>query len=134
MTDNIKTTEQQNRENDINKLLRNFNEKDIQDNLIHKINKLHPVTKVMNFLRTEQLDIGMIIKIVSLDFKKIYSTALILKLESTSSQKIGKVKLLNIGYDTYWNINPNKYYIFQAEEGALKTYEFMKKIKKIQLK
>lgn len=130
MTDNIKTIEQQNREINIDKLLKYFNEKDIPDDLIHKINNIYPVTKVMNFLRTEQLEIGMIIKAVSIDFKKIYATSIILKIESTSTHKFGKIKLLNIGYKTYWTINPNKYYIFQAEEGALKTYEFMKEINK----
>jgi hypothetical protein len=129
MTDNTKTKEQQNRDNNIDKLLRHFNEKDIPDKIIHTINELYPVTKVMNFLRTEQLETGMFIKAVSLDLKRIYATSIILKIESTSSHKIGKLNLLNIGYKTYWGINPNKYYIFQAEEGALKTYEFMKEIK-----
>ena len=130
MEHDTKNKEQIKRESDIDKLLRHFNEKDIPDNIINKINKLHPVTKIMNFLKTDQLEVGMIIKIVSLDLQKIFSTAIILQLIPTSSQKIGKLLLLNAAYNTLWYINPNKYYIFQAEKGAITTHNFINEFKK----
>ena len=130
----IKIKEQIKRENDIDNILKKFIEKDIPDNIIHKINKLYPVTTEMNFLRTEQLEVGMIIKVVTIDLKKILSTAIILKLISNSSQKIGVLMLLNPANKSIWQIKPDKYYIFQAEEGVLTSYKLKNDIKKINYK
>ena len=129
-----KLKEQIKRENDIDKILRNFNEKDIPDSIIYKINNLYPITKSMNFLRTEQLQTGMIIKIVSLDLEILYSTAIIVKISETSSHKMGKILLLNAAYDTVWTINPNRFYIFQAEKGVINSYNLINKVKKVMTK
>ena len=110
-------------------ILKNFHETDIPDSIIHKINKKYPKTKIMNFLRTEQLDTGMIIIAVSLNLKYISGTCIILEIKSNSSQQFGTLLLLNIYSKIIWNLKPDHYYIFQAEKGTLTSYNFQKNIK-----
>ena len=117
--------------NDVDNILQYFNDKDIPDNIIKKINKLYPITKDFNFIRTEQLEIGMVIKAVSLDFKKILTTGILLQIKSNSSQKYGSLLLLNTANDSVWRIKPDKYYLFQIEKGVIKTLELKNKLLEI---
>lgn len=117
--------------NDVDNILQYFNDKDIPDNIIKKINKLYPITKDFNFIRTEQLEIGMVIKAVSLDFKELLTTGILLQIKSNSSQKYGSLLLLNTANDSVWRIKPDKYYLFQIERGVMKTLEMKKKLLEI---
>jgi hypothetical protein len=117
--------------NDVDNILQYFNDKDIPDNIIKKINKLYPITKDFNFIRTEQLEIGMVIKAVSLDFKELLTTGILLQIKSNSSQKYGSLLLLNTANDSVWRIKPDKYYLFQIEKGIMKTLEIKKKLLEI---
>ena len=117
--------------NDVDNILQYFNDKDIPDNIIKKINKLYPITKDFNFIRTEQLEIGMVIKAVSLDFKELLTTGILLQIKSNSSQKYGSLLLLNTTNDSVWRIKPDKYYLFQIEKGVMKTLEMKKKLLEI---
>jgi hypothetical protein len=117
--------------NDVDNILQYFNDKDIPDNIIKKINKLYPITKDFNFIRTEQLEIGMVIKAVSLDFKELLTTGILLQIKSNSSQKYGSLLLLNTANDSVWRIKPDKYYLFQIEKGVMKTLEIKKKLLEI---
>ena len=89
MDELVKCNEQLKREKIIDKLLTKFHEKDISDNIIYKINKKYPITKYLTFLRTEQLEIGMFIKIISLDFTQVLNGSII-NIKQNSSQKYGK--------------------------------------------
>ena len=123
--------EETKRINDVDNILQYFSDKDIPDNIIKKINKLYPITKDFNFIRTEQLEIGMVIKAVSLDFKELLTTGILLQIKSNSSQKYGSLLLLNTANDSVWRIKPDKYYLFQIERGVMKTLEMKKKLLEI---
>ncbi len=115
------TSEQIKRNKDIDTLLLNYNEIDIPDEIIYKINKKFKSTKYYNFIRTEQIEIGMMIRYVDLEFKKISTTGIIVNIISTSSKKIGNILLYNPSNDIYWKINPDKYYLFFIEKGTNKA-------------
>jgi hypothetical protein len=127
----IVPSEEIKRINDVDNILQYFNDKDIPDNIIKKINKLYPITKDFNFIRTEQLEIGMVIKAISLDFKELLTTGILLQIKSNSSQKYGSLLLLNTANDSLWRIKPDKYYLFQIERGVMKTLEMKKKLLEI---
>jgi hypothetical protein len=130
MNEIIKCDEQIMRERNIDKLLTKFIEKDVPDNIIHHINKKYPETKLLNFLRTEQLELGFFIKMISLDFKSI-SSGIIVGIKSNSSQQFGSI-LLKSGDDIYWRIKPDNYYIFQIEKYSKRSYNMREELKKIE--
>jgi hypothetical protein len=128
MDELVKCNEQIRREKDIDKLLIKFVEKDIPDDIIHKINKKYPITKILDFLRTEQLELGFFIKLISLDLKKVYN-AVILEIIPNSSHKFGVilVKTRNV----FWRIKPDDYYIFKVERDSKKSFKMQNEIKKL---
>jgi hypothetical protein len=102
--------------NNINNILKNYNEIDIPDNIILKIIKKFKLSKYYSFLRTEQIELGMMIRTVHLDLNKINTTGIVVNIKSTSSKNIGVITLYNPSEDIYWKINPDKYYIFEVEK------------------
>ena len=62
MDELVKCNEQLKREKIIDKLLTKFHEKDIPDNIIHKINKKYPITKYLTFLRIHLRILNPIVK------------------------------------------------------------------------
>ena len=115
---NFITDEQKIRNKNIDNILRYFDEFDIPDNIIYKINKKFKSTKNYSFIRTEQIEIGMMIRAVDLDIKNISTTGIIVKIIQTSSKKIGNIMLYNSSNNIYWKINPDKYYLFNIEKGT----------------
>ena len=115
------TDGQKKRNKDIDQILLYYNEIDIPDEIIHKINKKFKSTKYYDFIRTEQIEIGMMIRYVDLELKKISTTGIIVNIISTSSKKIGNILLYNQTDDIYWKINPDKYYLFHIEKGQKKA-------------
>jgi hypothetical protein len=143
MTNNINNTDdkkylqpknERNRLNDVDSILKFFNDKDIPDSIIKKIHKLYPTTKKYNFLRTEQLEIGMIIKLVSLDLEKIYTNSVILKIDANSSQKYGSLLVYVTSKDKIFRVKPDKFYIFQIEKSTLNSIDIIDKLKTIKNK
>lgn len=112
------TKEQQKRIDNIDRILKLYGEKDIPDEIIHKINKKFKSTKYYNFIRTEELDTGMIIRTVDLDLSKISIPGIVVNIKETSSKKIGIVVLYNSEKTIYWKINPDKYYLFHIEKDS----------------
>jgi hypothetical protein len=115
---NFITDGQKQRNKDIDNMLKHYEEFDIPDSIIHKINKKFKSTKNYDFIRTEQIEIGMMIRVVDLDINNISTTGIVVKLIKTSSKQIGNVMLYNSSNNIYWKINPDKYYIFHIEKGT----------------
>ena len=115
---NFITSEQKKRDINIDKILMHYNEIDIPDHIIHKINKKFKSTKYYNFIRTEELTIGMMIRTVDLDIKKISTTGIVVNITHTSSKSFGNITLYNQSNNIYWKINPDKYYLFYIEKGV----------------
>ena len=130
MDELVKCNEQLKREKIIDKLLTKFHEKDIPDNIIYKINKKYPITKYLTFLRTEQLEIGMFIKIISLDFTQVLNGSII-NIKQNSSQKYGIILLKS--NDIFWRIKPDNYYIFKVDRDSKKRFEMHNEIEKIRI-
>lgn len=120
MDENI-TDEQKKRNIDIDNILRKYHDKDIPNEIIHKINKKFKSTKYYNFIRTEEIEIGMIIRTVNLDFKKISTTGIVVNILHTSNKSIGNIVLYNPSNLIYWRINPDKYYLFYIEKNTKNT-------------
>jgi len=102
--------------NDINNILDKYNEIDIPDNIILKIIKKFKLSKYYSFVKTDQLELGMMIRTVYLDLSKINTTGIVVNIKNTSSKKIGTITLFNPSEKIYWKINPDKYYIFEVEK------------------
>jgi hypothetical protein len=102
----------------IDNILKRYNELDIPDNIIHRINKKFKSTKYYRFIRTEEIETGMIIRCVDLDMKNISITGIIVNINKTNNKNIGTLTLYNNSINIYWKINPDKYYLFHLEKGA----------------
>jgi len=124
----FETKEQKIRLKKIDNILRKIEEMDIPDEIINKINKKFKSTKDYNFIRTEEIEVGMIIRTVGLDIKKISTTGIVVRIIKTSSKSFGNIRLYNPSNDIYWNINPDKFYIFKIDKG---TNELNRKIKEL---
>jgi len=105
-----------NRINNINSILKHYTEPDIPDTIINKINKKFKRTVHYHFIRTEQLEMGMIIRTVDLNITKLNIPGIVVKIDETASKKFGKIGLYNPLKNIYWNINPDKSYIFFVEK------------------
>lgn len=102
----------------IKSILKYYEEPDISDSIIEKINLKFKRTKHYNFIRTEQIENGMIIRTVNLNITKLNIPGIIVKIIDTSSKKNGKILLFNPLKKIFWNINPDKYYIFLVERNS----------------
>lgn len=102
--------------NNVNNILKNYRENNIPHNIISKIIKKFKLSKYYSFIKTEQIEIGMIIRTVHLDLNTINTTGIVVNIIDTSSKKIGLITLYNPSNDIYWKINPDKYYIFEIEK------------------
>lgn len=107
---------QMRRLNNVNNILKNYTENDIPNSIISKIIKKFKLSKYYSFVKTEQIEIGMIIRTVHLDLNTINTTGIVVNIKDTSSKKIGLITLYNPSNDIYWKINPDKYYIFEVEK------------------
>ena len=101
---------------DIDNILKRYNEIDIPDNIIHKINKKFKTTKYYNFIRTEEIATGMIIRCVDLDMNKISLPGIVVNINN-GRKKDNIITLYNSSQPIYWKINPDKYYIFEVISG-----------------
>jgi hypothetical protein len=114
MNNNINKFEA-NRIQNIKSILKYYDEQ-IPDEQIKKIHNKFKKTKYYNFIRTEQIELGMIIRTVDLNITKINLPGIVVSIKETSSKKIGKVLLYNSTKNIYWYINPDKYYLFFIEK------------------
>lgn len=124
------TNEQKKRSHHIDLFLQNYKEFDIPTHIIRKINKLHPDTKRYDFMRTEQVEIGIMVRLVDLDLQKIYMPGIIVSIKDTSSRKKGILTLFNPKLEIYWSVNPDKYYIFKIHTKNDKLASELKEIYK----
>lgn len=102
--------------NNVNNILKNCTENDIPHRIISKIIKKFKLSKYYSFIKTEEIELGMIIRTVHLDLNTINTTGIVVNIKNTSSKKIGIITLYNPSNEIYWNINPDKYYIFEIEK------------------
>jgi hypothetical protein len=117
---------QRKRINNLDKFLENFNEIDIPTYIIKKINKLYPDTRKYDFIRTEEIELGIMIRLVDLDLNKIYMPSIIVNIKSTSSRDIGILVLFNPALEIYWSVNPDKYYIFKIYKSTANKLKIIK--------
>ena len=128
MNELVKCNEQIMREKDIDKILSKIIDKDIPDYIINKINKKYPITKILDFLRTEQLELGMFIKIISLDLQNVYH-GVIVNIIPNSSQQFGIILLKS--RENFFRIKPDNYYIFKMERDSSSRFRMNEEITKI---
>jgi len=112
------TNEQKKRNRDIDQILLHYNKINIPVEIINKINKKFKSTKYYNFIETNDIEIGMMIRTVDLYIKNISTTGIVVNIIKTSSKKIGNIMLYNPSNNIYWRINPDKYYLFHIEKGT----------------
>jgi len=110
--------QQQKRIDDVNSVLKYFNELDIPDDIIKKINRKFKSTKYYKFIRTEEIEMGMMIRCVDLNMTKITMIGIVVNIIKTSSGGISAIRLYNSSGAIYWKINPDKYHIFHVEKGT----------------
>ncbi len=108
---NYITDGQRKRINNIDNFLREYHEIDIPDYIIHKLNRKFKSTKYCTFLRTEEIHIGMLIRYIDLDMKKISIIGMVVNIHNNINKNDVFV-LYSSSKAIYWKINPNKYYIF----------------------
>jgi len=120
------TDRQKQRVKNLDIFLQDFKEIDIPSYIIKKINKLYPDTRRYDFLRTEELEIGIMVRLVDLDLGKIYMPSIIVNIKSTSSRNIGTLVLFNPALKIYWSVNPDKYYIFKIHKNTDKNLKIIK--------
>ena len=113
---NSLTQMQKKRLHNIDIILSYYNEKVITDDIINKMKKKFKLGKYHHFIKTEQLEIGMIIRTISLELNKINIPGIIVNIKPSSSKNIGIITLYNEIKNIYWKINPDKYYIFNVEK------------------
>ena len=112
------TNEKKKRNRDIDQILLHYNKINIPVEIINKINKKFKSTKYYNFIETNDIEIGMMIRTVDLYIKNISTTGIVVNIIKTSSKKIGNIMLYNPSNNIYWRINPDKYYLFHIEKGT----------------
>ena len=98
----------------INNILKYYKEPDVPDNMINKIKKKFPETKYYNYLHTEEIKLNDLIQMVDLDIKKLSIVGKCIKINYQENNSIKNILLHNSLSDTYWKINPTKYYIFKV--------------------
>ena len=108
------TPDQKRRLNNINNILKNYKEPDIPDRIIEKIRKKFPTVKNYDFLQTEQINEYDLIQTVDLNLKKLSIVGKCIKINYSQTRAINSILLHNIVTDTFWKINPEKYYIFKV--------------------
>lgn len=112
------TCAQKQRLKDIDKVLSKYMEIDIPDYIIHKINNKFKSTRYYRFIRSEEIEKGMIIRYVDLSISTISTSGIVVNITDTSNKKNGIITLYNPSDIIYWKINPDKYYIFEIEKGT----------------
>jgi len=122
------TDRQKQRVKNLDIFLQDFKEIDIPSYIIKKINKLYPDTRRYDFLRTEEIEIGIMVRLVDLDLGKIYMPSIIVNIKSTSSRDMGIIVLFNPALEIYWSVNPDKYYIFKIYKNTSKNIKIIKEL------
>lgn len=96
--------------------LDNVEDKDVPDRIIRKINAKFPKTRNCDFIRTEQIEIGMRIKYVDLRLESISPTCIVEDKIDTTAKKEWLLMLLDTSSNEYKRINPDKFYLFVMEK------------------
>jgi hypothetical protein len=98
----------------INNILKYYKENDIPDNMINKIRYTFPEVKYYDYLHTEEIKLFDLIQMVDLDLTKLSIVGKCIKFKYGENNSIQHILLHNSISDTYWKINPTKYYIFKV--------------------
>ncbi len=123
----------------INNILKYYKEPDIPDTMINKIKRKFPDIKYYNYLHTEEIKLSDLIQMVDLDLKNLSIVGKCIKIKYGENNSIQNILLHNSNSETYWKINPTKYYIFKVipssevdmKKNIEKIYEINKKNKPI---
>ncbi len=123
----------------INNILKYYKEPDIPDNIIKKIKRKFPEIKYYNYLHTEELKLYDLIQMVDLGLTNLSIVGKCIKIKYGENNSIQNILLHNSITETYWKINPTKYYIFKVipnseidmKKNIEKIYEINKKDKLI---
>lgn len=102
----------------INNILKYYKEPDIPDNMINKIKKKFPEVKYYNYLHTEEIQLFDLIQMVDLELTNLSIVGKCIKFKYGENNSIQSILLHNSVSETYWKINPTKYYIFKVISGS----------------
>lgn len=105
------------RQKEIESYINNLPEYDTSDNIIKKITTKYKILRNYDYIRTEQLELGMIIRAVHLDLSKMTIPGFIMQIEKDDNGIIKRIGLLNKHSKTYWKFKPGNYYLFMIEKG-----------------
>jgi len=114
--------EEKQRIEELNKILRYYHENDVPNEIIKRINKKFKTTKYNSFIRTEELEKGMMIRAVDLDITKISTMGIVTRFIKTTNKERGNILLYNPYNNTegtkFWKINPERFYLFHIEKNT----------------
>jgi hypothetical protein len=126
---------QQKRLNDINQILKYYEEPDIPTTIVKTIQKKFPEVKYYSLTTAEQLYTGMNLSLVTLDMSKLLVPGKCVKIFYRKNNSINRVMLYNSYLNIYWKVNPKKYYMFKIiSDRDIYIKEFLKDYKKIFIK
>lgn len=98
----------------IDSLLVDYVEHDIPDEIIDKIHKKFSSTKHDRFIRTEEIEKGMMIRYVDLHIEKISPWGIVTFINKELGE-ITTVRLYNPRVVHFWKITPDNHYIFEVD-------------------
>jgi len=105
------------RQKEIESYINSLPEYDTSDNIIKKITTKYKILRNYDYIRTEQLELGMIVRAVHLNLSKMTIPGIIMKFDKDDNDIIKRIGLLNKHSETYWKIKPGNYYLFMIEKG-----------------
>jgi hypothetical protein len=98
----------------VKEILKYYKSKTVTNDVIKKINLLHPKTKFYKYIKLDDIRETMLICSISLDLKKQFIVGMCLKIFYDYFENIDKILLYNPYKKLYWYIKPGKYYLFEA--------------------
>lgn len=126
---------EQKRLNDINQILKYYEEPDVPTVIVKKIQKKFPEIKFYKLIKAEQLYTGINLSLVTLDTNKLLVPGKCVKFFYRQNKSVNKILLYNSYLKIFWKVNPKKYYLFKIiSDKEIYIKEMLKDYKKILLK
>jgi hypothetical protein len=126
---------EQKRLDDINNILKYYQEPDVSTSIIKTLKKKFPEVKHYKFVTSEQLNTNMNLSLITLDMSKLLVPGRCVKIFYRKNNSINRIMLYNSYLKIYWKINPKKYYMFEIiSDQEIYVKEMLKDYKKILLK
>jgi hypothetical protein len=116
----------ENRLNKINKMisLLKTDENEINKNkniIIDKLKKKYKILKYYDYIETQNVKLGDILKYNDLELNKLSICGLVVHIyyiDEYNKKQISRFLLFNIYKNIFWVISPKKYYLFRSEKSG----------------